>query len=274
MPLNYLLKGEDLEYVINDAELDLVITARPMLDRFGPLPEKIGKLCIDEMQFKGLPPLRRSTRRAEDFLAVLMYTSGTSGRPKGVMLSSDNLTTNSRQCIDWAGFTRKDVMLGVLPQFHSFGLTVLTVLPMAVGCKVVYTARFMPKKILGLLREHRPTAFIGIPSMFNALLAAKSARAEDFASLRYVVSGSEPLPEAVFNGFRDRFNITINEGYGLTETSPATHWCRPDEHRHKSVGRPLPLVEQKIAGPDGKSLPTGEEGEICLRGPNIMKGYY
>ena len=116
VPLNYLLKGEDLEYVIDDAELDLVITARPMLDRFGPLPEKIGKLCIDEMQFKGLPPLRRSTRRAEDFLAVLMYTSGTSGRPKGVMLSSENLTSNSRQCIDWAGFTRKDVMLGVLPQ--------------------------------------------------------------------------------------------------------------------------------------------------------------
>ena len=274
VPLNYLLKGEDLEYVIDDAELDLVITARPMLDRFGPLPEKIGKLCIDEMQFKGLPPLRRSTRRAEDFLAVLMYTSGTSGRPKGVMLSSENLTTHSRLCIDWAGFTRKDVMLGVLPQVHSFGLTVLTVLPMAVGCKVVYTARFMPKKILGLLREHRPTAFIGIPSMFNALLAAKSARAEDFASLRYVVSGSEPLPEAVFNGFRDRFNITINEGYGLTETSPATNWCRPQDHKHRSVGMPLPGVREKIVDSHGRTLGVDEEGEILISGPNVMQGYY
>lgn len=274
VPLNYLLKGDDLAFVINDAGLDTVVTAKPMLDRFGPLPDKVTQLCLDQMQFKGMPRLRRSVSRPGDHVAVLMYTSGTSGRPKGVMLTSRNLASNCRQCVEWAGFTKDDVLLGVLPQFHSFGLTVLTLLPLTVGCKLVYTARFMPKKLLGLLREHRPTAFIGIPSMFNALLATRSANPEDFASLRFVVSGSEPLPKAVFDGFRERFGIVINEGYGLTETSPVTNWCRPQDHKPRSVGMPLPEVVEKIVDPDGHALGVDEEGEILIKGPNVMKGYF
>jgi long-chain acyl-CoA synthetase len=274
VPLNYLLRGEDLAYVIDDAELDAVITVKPMIDHFGDLPGHIRQIRLDEMSFKGLPPLRRAARRADDHLAALVYTSGTSGRPKGVMLTSGNLAANVCQCVEWAGFTRADVMLGVLPQFHSFGLTVLTLVPLSVGCEVIYTARFMPKKILGLLKEHRPTAFIGIPSMFNALLSAKSATPEHFSSLKWIVSGSEPLPKAVFRGFKERFGVVINEGYGLTETSPVTNWCRPQNHRDHSVGPALPDVEMKIVSPTGQRLEPGEEGEIYLRGPNVMAGYY
>jgi long-chain acyl-CoA synthetase len=305
VPLNYLLKREELEYVIRDAGLDAVVTVTPMLEMFGEMPEGVKELRLDKLkdEFRGLPPVRRSVRRPDDFVAVLLYTSGTSGKPKGVMLTAANLSANIEQCVEWAAFTRRDVVLGVLPQFHSFGLTVLTLLPLTVGCLAIYTARFAPKKILDLMQEHRPTAFIGIPSMHNALLHAKSAAREHFTSLRYIVSGGEPLPEAVFDGFREKFGITINEGYGLTETGPVTNWCRPQEHKRRSVGRPLPGVEEIIVAEDGKvaaratsagcrlsavgsqregagAAESGEpkdesaDGEVRIKGPNVMKGYY
>jgi long-chain acyl-CoA synthetase len=274
VPLNYLLKPEELEYIIDDAGLDLVLTVTPMIEHFGELPEHVNQVRLDKLSFGGLPPLRRTRSRPEDFLAVLLYTSGTSGRPKGVMLTEANLRANIGQCVEAVGFGPSDTLLGVLPQFHSFGLTVLTLLPLFAGCRVVYTARFNPRKLLQLLRTQRPTAFVGIPSMYNALLSAKSAKAEDFSSVWLCVSGGEPLPEAVAGGFKERFGISINEGYGLTETSPVTNICLPRIYKPKSVGPPLPGVEEKIVGPGNRRLGVGEEGEICIKGPNVMKGYY
>jgi long-chain acyl-CoA synthetase len=178
------------------------------------------------------------------------------------------------QVVDWAQFDHRDTMLGVLPQFHSFGLTVMTLLPLVVGCGAVYTARFIPGKLLELARKHRPTVFVAIPSMYNALLHAKKADAEALESLRYVVSGGEPLPDKVASGFLERFGKRINEGYGLTETSPCTNWCLPEEFRPHSVGRALPRVEQRIVGPDGQLLGPNQDGEVRIKGPNVMKGYY
>ncbi len=274
VPLNYLLKKDELEYVINDAEIDTVITVGPMLEHVAGLPLHIKQIKLDDMKFKGFPPLRRAKRRADDDLAVLLYTSGTSGKPKGVMLTANNLASNVMQCVEFVGFSTNDTLLGVLPQFHSFGLTVLTLLPLTVGAKVVYTARFNPKKLLDLMREHKPTAFIAIPSMYAALLHAKSATPEHFQSFKYIVSGAEPLPEAVFVGFRERFNVTITEGYGLTETSPVANWCRPQEYRRKSVGKMMPGMEEIIVSPDEKRLGVNQDGEIRLKGSNIMKGYF
>jgi long-chain acyl-CoA synthetase len=274
VPLNYLLKSEDLAYVIDDAGIDAVITATPMVEFVAGLPEHVQQLRLDQMDLKGVPPIRRAARRPDDFTALLLYTSGTSGKPKGVMLSSGNLASNVEQILEWVGFTRADVILGVLPQFHSFGLTILTLLPLTVGCRVIYTARFMPRRLLKLMEKHRPTTFIAIPSMYAALLSAKSATKEHFASMRFVVSGAEPLPEAIANGFREKLGTTIAEGYGLTETAPATNWCRPDEYRRKSVGKPIPRVEEKIIGPDGRELGPNEDGEVLIKGPNVMQGYY
>ena len=274
VPLNYLLKGEDLAYVCQDAGLDCCITVGPMLEHFGPLPEGVNALRLDQMSFKGIPPLRRAVKRPDDHLAALLYTSGTSGKPKGVMLTTGNLVANVAQCTNCAQFDHRDIFVGVLPQFHSFGLTVLTVLPLSIGAKVVYTARFMPKRILSLLSEHRPTVLLAIPSMYAALLAARSAAAEQFESLRFVVSGAEPLPESVSNGFREKLNVVINEGYGLTETAPVTNLCRPEEYRRRSVGPPVPGVDEKIVDPDGRELPPNTDGEILIRGANVMAGYY
>jgi len=274
VPVNYLLKEEDRAYVLRDADVDVVVTVGPMIKKFGALPDGVEGIYLDKLSFKGIPPLRRAARRPEDHLAVILYTSGTSGRPKGVMLTSDNLASIVEQCVEWAKFGPKDVLIGVLPQFHSFGLIVLTLLPLTAGSRVVYTARFAPKRILEMMRKHRATGIVAIPSMYNALLSAKTATADHFASLRFVVSGGEPLPEAVFDGFRERFGVTINEGYGLTETSAVTNWCRPEEHRRKSVGRALPGVKEKIVAPAGEILGPDEDGEICISGPNVMPGYY
>lgn len=274
VPLNYLLKPEELAYVIGDAELDAVVTVTPMLEMFGDLPAGVKPIKLDQQSFKGFPPIRRMKRVPDDHLAVLLYTSGTSGKPKGVMLTAGNIAANIQQCREWVHFTPDDVLLGVLPQFHSFGLTVLTVLPLAAGLKAIYTARFMPKRLLDLMEEHRPTMFIAIPSMHAALLNAKSATADHFSSFKYVVSGGEPLPQAVFDGYRERFNVIINEGYGLTETSPVTNWCRPQDHKRKSVGKPLPRVDEIILDPQGNRLPPNTDGEVCIKGPNVMKGYY
>jgi long-chain acyl-CoA synthetase len=274
VPLNYLLKKEELSFVIDDAELDLVVTVTPMIEHFGALPVAVREVRLDRLAYNRRPPLRRARRRPDDEVAVLLYTSGTSGRPKGVMLSCGNLAANVRQCRRWVGFGPRDVLLGVLPQFHSFGLTVLTLLPLSIGARVVYTARFAPKRLLDLMEEHRPTAFIAIPSMYAALLAAKSARPEHFRGIRYLVSGGEALPPAVLEGFRERFGVTLNEGYGLTETGPVTNWCRPHEFRPRSVGQALPDVLERIVDSDGKVLPQGGEGEIRIKGPNVMQGYF
>jgi long-chain acyl-CoA synthetase len=154
-------------------------------------------------------------------------------------------------------------------------MTVLSILPMTVGCKVIFTARFVPPRIVKLFREHRPTAFIAIPSMYNALLHVKDAKPDDFASLRIAVSGGEPLPAAVTQGFFDRYAVRIAEGYGLTETSPVTNWCRPDEYRAGSVGPPVPgLLERIVDIESGRDLPANADGEVRMQGPNVMPGYY
>lgn len=274
VPINYLLSNKDRDYIIDQAEVDTVITVTPMIERLGDLPAKINQIRLDQMSFKGFPPFRRITARPADSLAALLYTSGTSGRPKGVMLTERNIETNITQCARWGEFTRGNVFLGVLPQFHCFGLTVLTLLPLYTGNKVVYTMRFVPKKILELLAIHRPHVFLAIPSMLNSLLTARSATSDHFRSLHYLISGGEPLPQAVFDDFRDKFGCTLNEGYGLTETSPVANWCRPRDHKRFSVGQPLPGIDEKIVSPSGKRLGIDLEGEVCIKGENVMKGYY
>ena len=272
IPLNYLLSRDDLDYVAKDAGIDTIITVGPMLDFVGGVPEGTKALRLEEVKL-GFPPLARGHRWKEDDLAVVLYTSGTSGRPKGVMLTAGNLLANVEQVREWASFTRKDVLCGVLPQFHSFGMTVLTLMPLSVGCGVVYSARFVPKRVLELIRTHRPTAMIGIPGMYNALRMQKSLCPDDVSSLRYLVSGGEPLSDDVYEGFKEKTGREITEGYGLTETAPVTNWCLPDENRRGTVGRALPRVQERIIAEDGTVQPPGGEGEVRIKGPNVMKGY-
>jgi long-chain acyl-CoA synthetase len=275
VPLNYLLKPEELDFVVKDCETDTILSVGQMLDFVGHRPDVPNLVELDKLSFNGFPEPRWPALASDEDLAVLLYTSGTSGRPKGVMLTHGNIGANIRQCVEWVRFNRDEVIIGVLPQFHTFGLTVLTLLPLAVGCKVVYTARFVPHRIVKLIREHRPTAMIAIPSMYNALNHVKDAGPDDFAPFKFIVSGGEPLPEAVFNAFEKRFGKRINEGYGLTETAPVTNWCRPAEWRPHSVGQALPEIEQLIVDINTRAtLPPEHDGEVIMKGPNVMRGYF
>ncbi|MEM1166587.1 MAG: AMP-binding protein [Planctomycetota bacterium] len=277
VPLNFLLRPDELQYVIDDCDTDTVVSVGPMLDHLGFEPKVKNLVRLDEIkgQFKGVPKLRWPPHASRDDLCVLLYTSGTSGRPKGVMLTHGNIGSNIRQCMKYGSFTKSDVLVGVLPSFHSFGFTVLTMLPLYSGGKAVFTARFIPQKLVKLFRTHKPTIFVAIPSMYTALARVRDLTAEDFASFRLIVSGGEPLPDAVRQEYLDRFDVKISEGYGLTETSPVTNLCLPEEYRPHSVGRSLPDVEIKIAEIDMEgTLHDESDGEIRFRGPNVMKGYY
>lgn len=277
VPLNYLLKPEELQYVVDDCETDLIIASRALVDHLGEVPKGPRMAFLEDLpltKFRGLPA--GLLRPADDSdLACLLYTSGTSGRPKGVMLTHGNLASNIRQAREVTHLHRGDVFLGVLPQFHSFGFTVLTLLPLTLGAKVVYTARFVPRRLIELIRAHRATVMIAIPSMYGAMLSVRSAKRDDFSSLRFAVSGGEPLPDSVAQGMRDRFGVLVNEGYGLTETSPLTNVCVPDDFAPRSVGRAVAMLEQRIVDPaTGRTLDPGEDGEVRMRGPNVMKGYF
>ena len=275
VPLNFMLKREELQYVIDDCETDVIVTASPMIEHLGFTPERVKIILLDKLDFRRPPEMRWPARLETADLGVLIYTSGTSGKPKGVMLTHGNITANIRQYREHVEISARDVMFGILPGFHSFGFTVLTMAPLTIGCPVIYSARFVPGRVVKLFRQHRPTIFVAIPSMYNALLGVKDATPEDFASIRLAVSGGEPLPMDVSDRFFERFGVRINEGYGLTETAPATNVCLPSEFRAHSVGRPLPEVRQRIVEVESnRTLGPGSDGEIRMKGPNIMKGYF
>jgi len=277
VPLNYLLSNDDLRFVIRDAGIDTIVTVDPMLDHIGgtdALPEHIHLIRLDHMPFTGVPELRWPPIHDGSDLAALLYTSGTSGRPKGVQLTHRNLSVNVRDCVKHAGITECNGFLGVLPNFHAFGLTALTLMPLFAGSHVAYTARFAPKKLNKLAARHKPSIFIAVPSMFAALAASKDANPDDWASVTLPVSGAEPLPDAVYENCKNKLGLDILEGYGLTETSPVATWSTPTEQKRHAVGKPLPHVRVFILDDQGHPLPLGHEGEIAIAGDSVMTGYW
>lgn len=281
VPINFLLGPGEMQHVIRHAGIDTILTVGPMLEFLGAehpagVPEGVKLIRLEQVlpQMGKLSSLRWPPRLTDDQVAVLLYTSGTSGMPKGVPLTFGNLMSNVEAGIRRGSFTRRDVFLGVLPQFHSFGLTACSLFPLVLGAKVVYSARFVPKKVIELFRLHRPTVFMAVPSMYGALLSVKEATRDDFASLRMAISGGEPLPEAVRQEMYERFGVRLMEGYGLTETSPVVSWSTPDAFKDGCVGKVLDNVDVKIVSDDGQVLPPGEQGEIWVAGPNVFHGYY
>ncbi|MBI1335604.1 MAG: AMP-binding protein [Phycisphaera sp.] len=279
VPFNYLLSPDELLYVIRDSDVGIILTSRLLIEHLpkkvvDELPAGVTLVYLDGLDAHGLPPLRWPPAASPNDNAAILYTSGTSGKPKGVVLTHGNLRSNVHAAIEHAQLTQADVFLGVLPQFHSFGLTALTLLPLYVGAKVVYSARFVPRKIVELIREHRPDVMMAVPSMYGALLTVKNAVPEDFASLRFAVSGGEPLPSATYEACMEKLGLNLLEGYGLTETSPVCNWCTPTRKKPHSVGTALPGVHEYILDEEGHDLGRNADGEIVIDGPNIMIGYY
>jgi long-chain acyl-CoA synthetase len=203
--------------------------------------------------------------------AVLLYTSGTTGRPKAVALSDENILANVDGCIRGVGFDDTDVMLAVLPLFHAFGLTVTCVLPLTLGGKTILLERFTPRGVLQAVEQHRVRCIVGVPSMYR--LMAKESAGVDASSLRLCIAGAERLSDSVAREFRARIGVPIYQGYGATEASPVIACNAPGAHRAGTVGRPLPNLKLAVRQ-DGQEMAAGQTGEVCVAGPSVMLGYH
>ena len=210
-----------------------------------------------------------------DDMAVILYTSGTTGRPKGVVLTHRNVVSNAVSAHSSVPDDRQQEMqLAILPLAHAYGVVVSNI-GYLTGARLVMHPRFDTNAILSAIERHRVVTFAGVPAMFVALLYTPDAEKYDTSSLQYCVSGSAPLPIAILQGFEQKFGCHILEGYGLSEASAVlTSHTIGMPKKPGSVGRPISGVEVLVVDENDRPLPTGEIGEIIARGPNVMKGYY
>ena len=212
-----------------------------------------------------------------DDTAVLIYTSGTTGKPKGAELTHFNMLMNCIVGARVAGIGQDDVALATLPLFHVFGLTNVMNTAVYAGSTISLLPRFDPVTALKMIQRDHITIFAGVPTMYIAFLKAYEEHPGEFdiSSIRMAISGGAALPEQVLHDFEARFGAPILEGYGLSETSPSASFNRPDRERKVgSIGLPVWGVELRIVDEQGNALPDGEVGEICIRGHNVMKGYF
>ncbi len=213
---------------------------------------------------------------AEDHLALIAYTSGTLGLPKGAMLTHRNLRANLEQMRSSPVAVRAgDVALCILPLFHIYGLNVVLNRSVELGVTLVVLERFDAADTLRVIREQGVTVVAAAPPAYVAWLSLEEASAEDFRTVRVAVSGAAPLPREVLEGFRDRFGVTIWEGYGLTETSPGvSSTAMGGVPKPGSIGVPLEGVEVRLVDAEGEDVEPGDPGEIVVRGPNVFHGYW
>ncbi len=211
-------------------------------------------------------------------LAMLQYTGGTTGVAKGAMLTHGNIVANHQQMYAWYKGMQQgtEVFISVLPFFHSYGMATTMSLPFALGATLIIFPKFVARDILKAIQKHKATVLPGIPSIYSVLSSMKDISRYDISSINYCISGAAPLPVKVLEDFERMTGGIIMEGYGLTEASPVTH-CNPLKGQRKvgSIGLPVPDTECKIVDiRTGTDLPPGETGELCIRGPQVMKGYW
>lgn len=279
IPLNFLLRAEELTKVVEDADIDIILTVKPFAELVAALPCK--SVFLEDLplkrkmvlaMFRSLPPPPSEDR---DRTAVILYTSGTTAQPKGVELTFGNLHSNCVDCIhSILNSTDHQKFLNVLPPFHVFGLTANVLIPIFMRATVFAIPRFNPIAAVRSVEEHGITVILAIPSMYAAMLRVKSAKQDTFKKIYMAISGGEPLPESVRIGFEERFGVSIGQGYGLTETSPVIAATRKDEIAPGIVGRPIRNAEVRIVDDQMRTLPTGSDGEIVMKGPGLMKGYF
>jgi long-chain acyl-CoA synthetase len=260
VPINFLLSEKEILHIIADSEIDTVLSAPPLAERLAKTPLKV----IDLMQLPKPPAaiIPNLPKISSQDIAVLLYTSGTSGVPKAVQVSYANLESDVRAAIAHAQLRGTHNFLGILPLFHSTGLLAMLVAPVTLGSLVVYQARFNPAAVIAAIKQHQISILAAVPSMYGAMLRLKDAGPDDVKSLYAAISGGEPLPSAIREGFEKKFGQPIYEGYGLTETIGPVAFNVPGAAKPGSVGRLIPGAEAKIV-----------DDEVWLKGPMIMKGY-
>jgi long-chain acyl-CoA synthetase len=282
VPMNPLLKAREVGYYLGDSGARLMFgwQAFAAEAQAGAEQADAEAFIVEPGGFSAVlasaQPADEMVDRADDDTAVILYTSGTTGQPKGAELTHANLVRNTEVTqTDLLRLTADDVIFGGLPLFHAFGQT--CTLNAAVGAAACLTLlpRFNAEQALRILAEHRVTIFAGVPTMYSALLHSPDRDTYDLSRLRLCFSGGAAMPVEVLRAFEAAFGCVVLEGYGLSETSPVASFNRPDRERKPgTIGTPIEGVEMRIVDDSGNEVPPGETGEIAIRGHNVMKGYW
>jgi long-chain acyl-CoA synthetase len=276
VPMNPLLKAREVRFHLADSAAKVIFAWHVFAEEAVEGAGGVTVVSVEPTAFaERLATLTTHSAvadRAPSDTAVILYTSGTTGHPKGAELTHGNLVRNVEVSLaDLLGLGADDVVFGGLPLFHAFGQTCALNASIAAGATLLLLPRFSPEAALVQLVTHHATVFAGVPTMYSALLASADA---ELPTLRLCVSGGAALPVDVLQAFEQRFDTTILEGYGLSETSPVACFNRPDGRKAGSIGTPVTGVEMTLVNSDGAEVATGEIGEIAIRGHNIMKGYW
>jgi long-chain acyl-CoA synthetase len=282
VPMNPLLKSREVAYYLSDSGAKVLFAWHAAAGEAAKGAADAGARVVEVHEpdlaglLAGVGPAPASAKRSGDDDAVILYTSGTTGRPKGAELTHAGLIRNARlTAVTLLYLGPGDVVMGCLPLFHVFGLTCALNATIIGGGTLTLLPRFDPAKALEIVGRDRVTIFEGVPTMYAAMLHDPACAQADASSLRVCVSGGAALPVEVMRGFEQAFGCIILEGYGLSETSPVASFNHPDKMRKPgSIGTPVEGVQMRVVDADGAELPAGEIGEIVIRGHNVMKGYW
>lgn len=295
--VNPFYKERELLNILQDSEAGWVLCEKEQWDKLKTIQSHTN---IQQILLFGLEPeatvenavhveqLLASTQanppdipfHVKEDVAVLQYTGGTTGRSKGAMLTHYNLVANVQQCYQMAASILQipgEIMLCLIPLYHVYSMTSCMNYAIFLGATIVLRRKFDVNEVFELIQKYRPTLFPAVPTMFIALLNHPKSNEVDLSSLKHCISGSAPIPTEIIRRFEEKTGAIITEGYGLSEASPVTH-RNPLQGKRKpgSIGIPLPYTEAKIVDLETgtKTLPPGKEGELVVRGPQVMKGYW
>ena len=281
-PLNTAYQASELEYFVGNAEPRIVVCTGQTANLFNTLVGPAADVQVLTLEADGSGSLNAgagvcaetfaTVARQSDDLAALLYSSGTTGQPKGIMLSHANLASNGMTLVKLWGFTAGDVLLHVLPVFHVHGLFIATHCVLLSGARMCWLDRFEAGEVMAQLPHC--SVMMGVPTYYTRLLAEPHFGPASCGSMRLFISGSAPLLAETFSEFEQRTGHRILERYGMTETGMNTSNPLYGERRAGTVGPALPDVEVRVVGGDGATLPAGEAGDLQVRGPNVFKAYW
>ncbi|MEV8036096.1 long-chain fatty acid--CoA ligase [Streptomyces sp. NPDC086182] len=282
VPMNPLLKAREVAFTLRDCGARIALVFPLFAEEVTKAAAETGTDCLvtDPEAFdallRGHEPMRDTPDRSDDDAALILYTSGTTGTPKGAELSHRNLASNTLTTSETLlQVGPDDVLFGGLPLFHAFGQTCGLNTAVAAGATLTLLPRFDPRSALEIIARDEVTVFLGVPTMYAALLHAELPEGFDTGRLRLAVSGGSALPVEVLHGFERRFGAAVLEGYGLSETSPVAAFNHPDRPRKPgSIGVPIRGVEMRLVAEGGGEVEPGGIGEIAIRGENVMTGYW
>jgi malonyl-CoA/methylmalonyl-CoA synthetase len=284
LPLNTAYTPSEVSYFLEDASPSVFVCSPASFAELEPIAKQLGVLAVETMDAEGLGTLTdvakimditdfEAVERGEEDLAAFLYTSGTTGRSKGAMLTHKNLWSNGHTLKEYWSFTADDVLIHALPIFHTHGLFVAINTTLAAGSSLIFMPTFNAEQIMDAMPE--ATVLMGVPTFYVRLLEQDGLNRDHVKNMRLFVSGSAPLLAETHIRWQERTGTAILERYGMTETNMNTSNPYDGERRPGTVGFPLPSVEVKITDPaSGEVLPTGEVGSIEVRGPNVFKGYW